>query len=145
MSTLLLSESMRNGPPSKAGVWSKPSSIEGGPPHAAERPRVGNFDKQNWGISVSAVIDTDQLRVMASKTVQVADDFGDTEVSCPTSLGHAGMTEAVSFFSEKWGVGLKTRVDELGEFAEKLETTARIFDEGHDAGKRELDSLIWDS
>ncbi|NYF30225.1 hypothetical protein HDC31_003805, partial [Microbacterium sp. JAI119] len=31
------------------------TSIEEGPPHAAERPRVGNFDEQNRGISVSAV------------------------------------------------------------------------------------------
>jgi hypothetical protein len=55
MSTLLLSESMRTGPPSKAGVWSETTSIQGGPPYATERPRVGNFDEQNWGISVSAV------------------------------------------------------------------------------------------
>lgn len=89
-------------------------------------------------------VDTDQLRVMASKTLQVAEDFGSTTVSRPTALGHAGMTDAVSFFSEKWGAGLQTRVDELGEFADKLTTTARIFDEGQDAGKREMDSLIWD-
>ncbi|MFV4915016.1 hypothetical protein PFZ49_16200, partial [Microbacterium lacticum] len=37
-------------------AWSETTSIEGGPPHAAERPRVGNFDEQNWGISASAVI-----------------------------------------------------------------------------------------
>jgi len=89
-------------------------------------------------------VDTDQLRVMASKTVQVAEDFGSTTVPRPTTLGHAGITDAVGFFSEKWGVGLQTRVDELGDFSDKLTTTARIFDEGQDAGKREMDSLIWD-
>lgn len=31
------------------------AAIEGGPPHAEERPRVGNFDEQKWGVSVSAV------------------------------------------------------------------------------------------
>ena len=36
-------------------MWSETTSIEGGPPHAAERPRVGNFREQNWGFSESAV------------------------------------------------------------------------------------------
>jgi len=90
-------------------------------------------------------VDTDQLRAMASKTVQVVEDFGSTEVSRSTTLGHAGIADAVSFFSEKWGVGLQTRIDELTEFSDKLTITARIFDEGQDAGKREMDSLIWDS
>jgi len=89
-------------------------------------------------------VDTEQLRAMSSKTLQVAEDFGSTEVSRPASLGHAGITEAVSFFAEKWDVGLQSRVDELNEFSDKLTTTARIFDEGQDAGKREMDSLIWD-
>ncbi|MFT4259812.1 hypothetical protein [Microbacterium sp.] len=90
-------------------------------------------------------MDTDQLRAMASKTVRVAEDFGSTAVPRPTTLGHAGITEAVAFFADKWGTGLQTRVDELNEFSDKLTTTARIFDEGQNAGTVEMDSLIWDS
>lgn len=89
-------------------------------------------------------VDTDQLRDMASKTVQVAEDFGSADVSHPTTLGHAGIEEAVGYFVEKWGVGLQTRVDELNDFSDKLTTTARIFDEGQDAAKQEVDSLLWD-
>lgn len=60
-----------------------------------------------WGVAGGGVVssdygvDTDQLRAMASKTVQVVEDFGSTEVSRPTTLGHAGIADAVSFFSEK--------------------------------------------
>jgi len=55
MSTLLLSESMSVGPPWKAGEWSETTSIQGGPPHATERPRLGNFGEHNWGISASVI------------------------------------------------------------------------------------------
>ncbi len=89
-------------------------------------------------------VDTDQLRVMAAGAAQVAAGFGSTRVSHPTSLGHAGIEEAVGFFTEKWGTGLRGRVDELTEFSGKLANTARIFDEGQNAAQRELDSLIWD-
>jgi len=56
MSTLLLSESMSVGPPRKAGEWSETTSIQGGPPHATERPRLGSFDEQKWGISAGVII-----------------------------------------------------------------------------------------
>ncbi|MDR2322303.1 hypothetical protein ACIPY5_17535 [Microbacterium sp. NPDC089698] len=90
-------------------------------------------------------VDTDQLRAMASKTVRIAEDFGSTDLPRPAALHHAEITEAVRCFTEKWGIGLQTRVGELNDFADKLKTTARIFDEGQDAGKHEMDSLIWDS
>lgn len=90
-------------------------------------------------------VDTDLLRSMASKTVQVAQDFGSTRVSHTTALGRAQIESAVDFFTEKWNAGLQLRVDELDEFAKKLKTTARIFDEGQDASRAEMDSLIWDS
>lgn len=89
-------------------------------------------------------VDTDQLRTMAAGAAQVADDFGSTRVSHPTSLGHEGIEEAVSYFTEKWGSGLQTRIDEMTEFADKLKNTARIFDDGQNAAQREMDSLIWD-
>ena len=90
-------------------------------------------------------VDTDQLRLMASRTVQVAEDFRSTRVPLPTTLGHSRIEDAVSFFTEKWGAGLQTRVDELDEFADKLKTTARVFDQGQDASRAEMDSLIWNS
>lgn len=96
-------------------------------------------------VSDDYAVDTDQLRLMASRTVQVAEDFGSARVALPTTLGHEAITDAVDFFAEKWGAGLQTRVDELGEFSDKLKTTARVFDEGQDASRAEMDSLIWDS
>ena len=82
---------------------------------------------------------------MASKTTQVAEDFGSTRVTHPTTLGHARVEDAVEYFTQKWDAGLQTRVDELEGFAGKLKSTARVFDQGQDASRAEMDSLIWDS
>ncbi|WP_299304463.1 hypothetical protein, partial [uncultured Brachybacterium sp.] len=79
MSTLLLSESMSVGPPWKAGEWSETTSIQGGPPHATERPRLGNFGEHNWGISASAIMA--RSREDGVTIAQIAKDFGVHEMT----------------------------------------------------------------
>ncbi|MGN8026866.1 hypothetical protein [Microbacterium sp. 22242] len=90
-------------------------------------------------------VDTDVLRAMAAGARRAADGFGTTRIVNPTAVGHPGVRATVDQFSTAWTKGLSDRLDDVDDFARRLATTARIFDEGQDAAKAELDAQIWSS
>lgn len=89
-------------------------------------------------------VDTDVLRAMASKARRIVGELGSTEVAAPVDAGHEWVITAAAGFSTAWSDRLSARVSDSEDFADRLRTTARVFDEGTDAAKAEVDALIWD-
>lgn len=89
-------------------------------------------------------IDTDVLRAMATKARRTIADLGETEVTAPGDAGHEWVVSAASGFAAAWSEGLSARTKDSYDFADRLDTTARVFDEGTDAAKSEVDAMIWD-
>lgn len=89
-------------------------------------------------------IDTDVLRAMATKARRTVADLGSSEITEPGDAGHEWLVTAAAGFSAAWSKGLTARVADTDDFAERLDTTARVFDEGTDAAKTEVDAMIWD-
>ncbi|MEZ0142324.1 MULTISPECIES: hypothetical protein [unclassified Microbacterium] len=89
-------------------------------------------------------VDTDVLRAMAAKTRSIIADVGATDLTPPTSAGHEWVVAASERFAETWSAGLAARVTVSDDFTERLATTARVFDEGTDAAKAEVDAMIWE-
>jgi hypothetical protein len=88
-------------------------------------------------------IDTDVLRRMATKARSTVLSMSSSELTAPGDAGHEWVTTAAADFSAAWSQGLTARVTDTEGFAERLDTTARIFDEGTDAAKAEVDTMIW--
>lgn len=88
-------------------------------------------------------IDTDVLRAMASKARRTVGELSSTNVTNPGDVGHEWVVAAAKGFSAAWSDGLSVRVADTDDFADKLGTTARVFDEGTDAAKAEVDAMIW--
>jgi hypothetical protein len=88
-------------------------------------------------------VDTDVLRAMASKARRLVGELESTEVAAPGDAGHEWVTGAAADFHTAWSDGLSARVSDTEDFADRLRTTARIFDEGTDAAKAEVDAMIW--
>lgn len=65
-------------------------------------------------------------------------------MTAPDGAGHEWVVEAASGFGSAWSDGLSARVADTEDFANRLRTTARVFDEGTDAAKAEIDAMIWD-
>lgn len=89
-------------------------------------------------------VDTDVLRAMASKARRIVGGLTSSEVMKPGDAGHEWVAAAAAGFSTAWSDGLVTRVADTDDFADRLGTTARVFDEGTDAAKAEVDAMIWD-
>lgn len=85
-------------------------------------------------------IDTDMLRTKARRTVG---ELSSTEVTKPADAGHEWVVAAAKGFGTAWSDGFLSRVADTEDFADKLGTTARVFDEGTDAAKAEVDAMIW--
>lgn len=81
---------------------------------------------------------------MASKVRRIVGELGSTRVSAPGDAGHEWVIEAAAGFSTAWSEGLSARATDSEDFADRLRTTARVFDEGTDAARAEVDALIWD-
>ncbi|KHK95866.1 hypothetical protein LK09_17765 [Microbacterium mangrovi] len=90
-------------------------------------------------------VDTDVLRTMARDARAAANRFGSIRIACPSSVGDRGVSAAAHRFSTAWSQGLTDRVDDIDDFARRLDTTARLFEEGQNAAKAELDGEIWSS
>lgn len=88
-------------------------------------------------------VDTDVLRAMASKARRTVEELGSSEVTKPGDAGHEWVVAAAEGFSTAWSDGLSARVTDTENFADRLGTTARVFDEGTDAAKAEVDAMIW--
>ena len=88
-------------------------------------------------------VDTEVLRTMAVKVRRVVCDLSSTALKEPADAGHDWVVDAGAGFSAAWTQGLSARVTDSEDFADRLDETARIFDEGDDAAKAELDALIW--
>lgn len=88
-------------------------------------------------------VDTDVLREMVSKTRRVVAALGSSKVAEPGDAGHEWVVAAAAGFSTAWSDGLSARVTDTEDFADRLGTTARVFDEGTDAAKAEVDAMIW--
>nr|WP_201470324.1 hypothetical protein [Microbacterium hydrocarbonoxydans] len=88
-------------------------------------------------------VGTDVLRAMASKARRIVGELGSTEVSAPGDAGHEWVVAAAAGFGAAWSDGLSARVTDCEDFADRLGTTARVFDEGTDAAKAEVDAMIW--
>lgn len=88
-------------------------------------------------------VDTDVLRAMASKARRIVSALGSSEVMKPGDAGHEWVVAAAAGFSTAWSDGLSARVTDTDDFADRLGTTARVFDEGTDAAKAEVDAMIW--
>ncbi|MBC6496238.1 MULTISPECIES: hypothetical protein [unclassified Microbacterium] len=89
-------------------------------------------------------VDTDVLRAMASKARRIVGELGSSDAAKPADAGHEWVVAAATRFSSAWSDGLCVRVADTEDFADRLSTTARIFDEGTDAAKVEVDAMIWD-
>ncbi|OAN40785.1 hypothetical protein [Microbacterium sp. H83] len=89
-------------------------------------------------------VDTDVLRAMASKARRAVGGLSSFTVAAPGDAGHEWVATAASGFGSAWSEGLAARVTDTEDFAERLHTTARVFDEGTDAAKAEIDAMIWD-
>lgn len=89
-------------------------------------------------------VDTDVLRSMASKARRIVGELGSTEVSPPGDAGHEWVDGAAARFGAAWSDGLSARVSDSDDFADRLDKTATVFDEGTDAAKAEVDAMIWE-
>ena len=88
-------------------------------------------------------VDTDVLRAMAQKVRRVIGDLAPFDMEAPTRAGHDGVIAAGSDFRSAWSCGLSARATDSHDFADRIDQTARVFDEGDDAAKAELDAMIW--
>ncbi len=88
-------------------------------------------------------VDTDVLRAMASKVRRIVAGLASCDVITPGDAGHEWVVEAAASFSSAWTDGLSARVTDTEDFADRLDTTARVFDDGTDAAKAEVDAMIW--
>jgi hypothetical protein len=100
--------------------------------------------QEEGSMSQDYEIDTDVLRAMATKTRSIVAELGSTDVPDTAEAGHEWVTTAAAGFSASWSEGLTARSTDADDFAERLATTARIFDEGTDAAKAEVDAMIWE-
>ena len=82
---------------------------------------------------------------MATKARRAVAGVGASDIEGPTDAGHEWVVDAASGFSSAWSDGLSERAADTEDFAGRLDTTARVFDEGTDAAKAEVDAMIWDS
>ncbi|MGO2521102.1 MAG: hypothetical protein ACTH8F_13340 [Microbacterium sp.] len=89
-------------------------------------------------------IDTDVLREMAAKARRTVADLDVSALSDPADAGHEWVVAAAAGFATAWSQGLTARVTDTEDFAERLDTTARVFDEGTDAARAEVDAMIWE-
>jgi len=89
-------------------------------------------------------IDTDVLRAMSTKARRAVVALGSSEIAEPADAGHEWIIAAAADFGTKWSSGLTARVADGEDFADRLDTTARVFEEGTDAAKAEVDAMIWD-
>lgn len=89
-------------------------------------------------------IDTDVLRVMAAKARRTVADLDVSALTEPADPGHEWVVTAAAGFSAAWSQGLTARVTDTEDFADRLDTTARVFDEGTDAARAEVDGMIWE-
>ncbi|WP_145985673.1 MULTISPECIES: hypothetical protein [Microbacterium] len=96
------------------------------------------------GGGTSYDVDTDVLRAMSSKARRVVAELASREVTKLGDAGHEWVVAAAAGFSTAWSDGLSSRVTDTDDFADRLGTTARVFDEGTDAAKAEVDAMIWD-
>ncbi|PKI91149.1 hypothetical protein CW368_07775 [Actinomycetales bacterium SN12] len=106
-------------------------------------PQPGG-SREEGSMSQDYEIDTDVLRTMATKARGAVDSLGSSEVTQPKDPGHEWVTSAAAGFSASWSEGLTDRVTDTEDFADRLDTTARVFDEGTDAAKAEIDAMIWE-
>ncbi len=90
-------------------------------------------------------VDTDVLRSMATRARHVVTELDGDRVAAPANAGHEWVAAASADFAEAWSTGLADRVTDSYDFADRLDTTARVFDEGTDAARAEIDAMIWDS
>lgn len=95
------------------------------------------------GGGTSYDVDTGVLRAMASKARRTVGELRSSEVTKPGDAGHEWVVAAAAGFSTAWSDGLSDRVTDTEDFADRLGTTARVFDEGTDAAKAEVDAMIW--
>lgn len=91
----------------------------------------------------SVEVDTGVLRAMAVKVRRVVADLDASDLGEPADAGHERIVAAGAEFGSAWSRGLEARVADSEDFADRLESTARVFDEGEDAAKAELDAMIW--
>lgn len=82
---------------------------------------------------------------MAKSARRGVEDFGASDIDRPTGLGHEWMDGAAADFSAAWTTGLSSRVTDTEDFADRLDTTARVFDDGTNAAAAEIDAMIWNS
>ncbi|MCI1019502.1 hypothetical protein HWD99_12775 [Microbacterium sp. C5A9] len=80
---------------------------------------------------------------MASKARRTVGELGSSVMTTPADAGHEWVDVAAAGFRAAWSDGLAARVTDTEDFADRLGTTARIFDEGTDAAKAEIDAMIW--
>ncbi len=64
-------------------------------------------------------------------------------MAAPDDAGHEWVVAAASGFCSAWADGLSARVNDTEDFAGRLNMTARVFDDGTDAAKAEVDAMIW--
>lgn len=95
------------------------------------------------GDETSYDVDTDVLRAMASKARRIVAGLASRDVLPPGDAGHERVVGAAASFSSAWSDGLSARVADTGDFADRLRTTAGVFDDGTDAAKAEVDAMIW--
>lgn len=88
-------------------------------------------------------VDTGVLRAMAVKVRRVVADLEASDLRDPVDAGHERIVAAGAEFGSAWSRGLAARVTDSEDFADRLEATARVFDEGENAAKAELDAMIW--
>lgn len=88
-------------------------------------------------------VDSDVLSAMASKARRIVRDLCSSEVTEPGHAGHEWVTGAAAGFRVAWSDGLAARIADTEDFADRLDTTARVFDEGTDAARAEVDAMIW--
>ncbi|MGJ0388900.1 hypothetical protein [Microbacterium sp. CGR1] len=95
------------------------------------------------GGGTSYDVDTDVLRAMSSKAIRVVGELTSREVTKLGDAGYEWVVAAAARFCTAWSDGLSARVTDTDDFADRLRTTARVFDEGTDAAKAEVDAMIW--
>lgn len=89
-------------------------------------------------------VDTDVLRTMASSARGAAGGLSVAELSVPADSGHEWIDRAAADVAAAWDAGLVARVADTDDFADRLENTARVFDEGTDAARAEIDAMLWE-
>lgn len=106
-------------------------------------PQPGGSQEEG-SMSQDYEIDTDVLRTMATKARNTVTRLDASELAKAEGAGHEWVVTAAAGFSASWSEGLADRVKDTEDFAERLRTTARVFDEGTNAAKAEVDAMIWE-